>query len=246
MITIFATCKPFVGDDDWRQRNAIKSWLKITSSIILFGDDQGTKQAAREFDCLYVPDVKCNEHDRPYVNDMFKRAQDIGHGVHFCYVNADNMVKGLAEAFEHVGKKFPHFLFVGKRWDWIYPVEVEGINEDWWGRHRKGSLHNEWALEYFGFSKGLLRNLPEFLVGWPGWDNWVVLNTLRAEVPVVDVTKVVTCVHQKHERSWQNDRENPQHEWNLALAADLLVPKARGSVEAATWILEEDGEIHPR
>lgn len=244
MITVFSTCKPFVGDDDWRQRNAIRSWREFTESVILFGKE--SKYTARDLGCIYVPDVKCNEHGRPHINDMFKQAQDIGHGPHFCYLNADNIVRGLDEAFKYVGEKFHHFLMIGKRWDWIRPSEVEEFNEGWWSQHRKGRQHNEWALEYFGFAKGPFRNLPPFFAGWPGWDNWTVLHTLRLNIPVIDVTKVVTCLHQEHPGRWRGRPDDPQYQWNLDLGADLLVPGAEGSVKAATWIMGEDRKIRPK
>lgn len=44
MLTIFSTCKPFLGHSAVIQRNALKSWtlLHPDIEIILFGDDEGT------------------------------------------------------------------------------------------------------------------------------------------------------------------------------------------------------------
>lgn len=243
MITVFSTCKPFVGEDEWRQKNAIRSWLKFTQSIILFGKE--SKHAAKDLGCMYVPDVE-TKHGKPLISDMFRQAQDIGHGNRFCYLNADNIVTGLDDAFCYVGQKFHHFLLVGKRWDWIRPSEVETFDREWWLSHRKGHLHNEWALEYFGFAGGPLRNLPPFLVGLPGWDNWLVLHALRLKIPVIDATMIVSCIHQEHQSAWRGYKDTPPAKWNLDLAADLLVVGARGSVDAATWVIDPDGRVRPR
>jgi len=59
MLTIFATPKAFRGHIDVIQRNAIKSWtlLSINPEIILFGDDEGTPEVAREFGLQHIPAV---------------------------------------------------------------------------------------------------------------------------------------------------------------------------------------------
>lgn len=248
MITTFTTCKPFVEDHtSSRQMRALKSWLLFTTSIVLFGKDAGVKRVAADNGCKYVPDVECNEHGRPFINSMFKQAQDLWPGPHFLYVNSDNMLAGTPEAFGRVSKKFSHFMMIGKRFDWLprrgNTEALEEVVEGWEKRELRGRMHNEWALEYFGFSRGLFRNLPPFLPGWPGWDNWLVLHSLKLDVPVVDVTEVVTCVHQQHTSSWRGDIENPQCKWNSDLASDLVVPGAHGGVEAAPWILRGDGKI---
>ena len=51
MITIFTIPKPFKGHINTIQRNAIQSWmqLKPECEIILFGDDYGVSDIAKEF-----------------------------------------------------------------------------------------------------------------------------------------------------------------------------------------------------
>jgi hypothetical protein len=43
-LVIFTTCKPFIGDDSWRQEQAIKSWTLLTNievKIIIIGESEG-------------------------------------------------------------------------------------------------------------------------------------------------------------------------------------------------------------
>lgn len=248
MITMFTTCKPFTEDHvSDRQRRAIESWCLFTSSIILFGGDEGVKHVADRYGCKYVPDVECNEQGRPFISSMFKEAQKRWPGPHFCFANSDNMLAGLPEAFERVSRKFPSFLMVGKRFDWMprkgNTSDLEEVVDGWQDKALRGRMHNEWAIEYFGFTRGMFRNLPRFHPGWPGWDNWTILHCLKLDVPIIDVTEVVRCVHQQHRSSWRSDLDNPHYKWNMDLASDLVVPGAHGGVEAAPWILRKDGRI---
>ena len=62
MLTIFAVPKAFVGQIDVIQRNAIASWLRLMPGlqVLLFGNERGTKEAARELDVDHLPSIRCN------------------------------------------------------------------------------------------------------------------------------------------------------------------------------------------
>ena len=73
------------------QRNAVTSWTRISPrpEIILFGDETGTAEIAREFVVRHVPDVKRNDKGTPYLSDLFEKAQSLASHPSLCYVNAD-------------------------------------------------------------------------------------------------------------------------------------------------------------
>ena len=60
MITIFTTAKPFTGHSGVIQRNALKSWkeLHADAEVILFGDEEGAAEAARDAGARYVAGVE--------------------------------------------------------------------------------------------------------------------------------------------------------------------------------------------
>jgi len=60
MITFFTTAKPFTGHDGVIQRNALKSWTLATpdAEVILFGDEEGAAETARELGIKHVPEVR--------------------------------------------------------------------------------------------------------------------------------------------------------------------------------------------
>ena len=55
------------------------------------------------------------------------------------------------------------------------------------------------ALDYFVFSRGLYREIPDFAVGRANWDNWMVFGARSAGADVVDLTPSVVAVHQRHD-----------------------------------------------
>ena len=68
MLTLFAIPKQFHGYSGVIQRNAVKSWtlLRPPPEIILFGDEDGTAEAVKEFGIRHIPKVARNEYGTPY------------------------------------------------------------------------------------------------------------------------------------------------------------------------------------
>jgi hypothetical protein len=77
----------------------------------------------------------------------------------------------------------------------VSPVELPALA----ARARSaGDRRGAAALDYFVFPSGLFGEIPPFLVGRAGFDNWLVWRA-RQVARVVDVSAVVTAVHQAHE-----------------------------------------------
>src|SRR5579864_9113444 len=91
MITFFTTAKAFGGHSGVIQRNALQSWklLDPNVEIILFGDDDGAGEAARELGIRHEPEVARNPIGLPYINYMFDRAEEIASHDVLCYINCD-------------------------------------------------------------------------------------------------------------------------------------------------------------
>ena len=57
-------------------------------------------------------------------------------------------------------------------------------------------------------SEGLYyKKIPEFVIGRPGWDNWLLWYPLSERVPVVDASDAVVAVHQNHDYAYHPDGE---------------------------------------
>ena len=98
------------------------------------------------------------------------------------------------------------------------------------------------ASDYFVFPKGAIGHVPPFAVGRPRWDNWMIFNARRLGLPVYDATRVVTAIHQNHERShWPRgaDGSFPEEDANQA----LLGWRNLYGMEAATHRLTMQGPI---
>lgn len=205
MLTIFTTPKAFRGHTGIIQHNAIESWRRLSRKceVILFGEDEGTSEAAARHGARHIPQVECNEHGTPLISAMFTAAQEIAANPLVCYVNADIML--LSDFLPALrGITQPEFLVIGQRWDIDIEEEIDFDNpyHEQQLRQRlkeKGKLHPPSGIDYFAFPRGQYKKIPPFAVGRPGWDNWMIYHTRTLTIPVIDATRAVTALHQNHD-----------------------------------------------
>lgn len=207
MMTLFSLPKPFRGHIDIIQRNAIRSWLCLQPAceILLFGDDNGVADAAKEFGLRHIPNIARNEHGTPLVNDLFAQAQRLATHDLLCYINADIIVmRDFLNGIERVASAFPRqFLMVGQRWDLDIKTPL-AFEADWEERlrdltRRDGRLHGMTGMDFFAFRQGLWATIPPFGIGRTSWDNWLIYGARKRGAAVIDATPSFMIVHQQHD-----------------------------------------------
>jgi hypothetical protein len=216
MITFFTTPKPFLGHIGTIQCNAIESWKRVhpQAEVILFGDDQGAAEAARSLRIQHVPDVKRNEHGTKFLSPIFDGAQDLATHNCLCYINCDIvLLSDFRVALERVLALDGTFLMAGQRWDTDITAPIDFSASDWEAKVRRQAHEAnhqrppQW-IDYFAFSRGLYyKNTPPFVIGRPGWDNWLVWHARHSGARVVDATSMVQVIHQNHDYSYHPEGE---------------------------------------
>ena len=210
MLTIFSTPKPFEGHINIIQRNAIQSWLLLSSEIevILIGDDPGTAEAAREFSIRHVKQVERNGGGAKYLSSVFNQAQKLARHEIVAYVNCDIiLMSDFLIAARQVSLWGRKFLMVGRRWEIDMSEPWEFLSSDWEDRLRnhvlaRGKRRTQHAIDYFVFPRGMYREIPPLVIGRFWWDHWLIWQARSTPVPVVDVTPKVLAVHQNHDYAY--------------------------------------------
>jgi hypothetical protein len=253
MLSIFSVPKPFIGHTRIIQRNAIRSWslLDPGCEIILCGNEPGTEEVAAEIKAKWIREVTCNEYGTPLLNSVFHEAQQIANFRLMCYVNADIiLLNDFMEAVKRI--RLREFVAVGERWDIDLWSEWAFDRPDWEEQLRvdvikHGALNHTLGSDYFVFPReSPVGKLPEFVVGRQGWDNWFIFRSRSLGIPVVDITRAVTVVHQNHDYDHvPNQRgkqwEGPEGDCNTKLAGDAYYYLFRPS--DATHIITSRGIV---
>jgi len=252
MITMFSTPKPFLGLIDAIQRNAIKSWqlLHPGIEILLIGDDQGAAEVCKELGIQHVKDVRRNRNGTKYLASIYDRAQEVARHDLLCHVNCDIvLMSDFRSAVERMSKLHGRFLLSGRRWDvdirepWDFqrPDWEERLHQFAWQTNRQRPA--QW-IDYFVFRRGLFyKKIPEFVIGRPGWDNWLLWYARASGALVVDASSVVCAVHQNHDYSYHPEGEKGVWEGEEAQQNYRLLEghKKFCTFENATHVLVENG-----
>jgi hypothetical protein len=255
MLTFFATPKPFQGHIDVIQRNALRSWQLIhpDAEILLFGNDQGAAEVCRELGIRHVPEVRRNQHGTKYLASIYEQAQQLAQHELLCHVNCDILLlDDFRLALEKIAAQFQRFLMAGQRWDVDIREPIDFQSENWSAKVRTLALQTDrqrpphW-IDYFAFRKGLYaRQIPPFVVGRPGWDNWLLWYARSSGAELIDASSVVRAVHQNHDYGYHPDGEKGVWEGEEAQENYKLLDRNRKfhTLENATQLLKTDG-LHP-
>jgi hypothetical protein len=206
MLTIFAMPKPFEGHIATIQRNAITSWtlLNPRPEIILFGEENGVSEIARELGLRHIPKVNRNEYGTPLLNDLFDSAQNLAVNSIVCYVNADIvLLSDFSAAVKQIVSWRPRFLMIGRRWDVDITEPLNFTQAGWELSLRSLVLQRavqrtpDW-IDYFVFPRSFYKGLAPFAIGRLWWDNWLVWKAFSLGAAVVDASSDILAVHQNH------------------------------------------------
>ena len=241
ILTVFSIPKAFRGHVSITQRNAIASWTKLEPrpEILLLGSDEGTAQVARELGVRHIPEVGCNEHGTPLVREIFHRAERRSPAGVMCYVNADIVLTSdFVWAVARVRKKLNKFLIISKRIN-LNITEPLRFGAHWesglkkLGRE-KGTPGDHTSIDVFVFPKGTYPDMPDFGIGRPWFDQWLIKMARSRNIPVVDVSEAAPIFHQNHDYS--HVVGGADRVWRSKEAEDCL--RMYGGVEHAFTFLD--------
>lgn len=210
MLTLFTTAKSFVGDAGLRQKNAIASWRCLDSQIqiLLFGEGEGYADVVDAYGLEWVRGVQTSESGCPRIDSMFRLAGQLARFPVRAYLNCDIiLMDDVLDAIECI--PFERYLMVSQRRN----LAVHGALSEspgWMDSLRNelaagGVLDDPSAIDMFLYRGEIWSDLPPLVVGRGGYDNLLVFSCRRNRIPVVDVTDVVTLIHQKHDYSHLKD-----------------------------------------
>ena len=230
MLTLFSIPKPFTGPAATAQQNSLASWQALGDEveIILVGDDAGVAETASAAGVSHIAEVALGDTGAPRLDDAFARVDAVARYPLRCFTNADVVfLDDLLPVLRRLTAWRDSCLAVGRTCDVALPPDVvarAGWQDDVRRRAaRSGVMRGAGAIDWFVFSRELYADLPPFVVGRAGFDNWMIWHARSQELPVVDVTADVLSIHQSHDYGHLRDGKQEAY----------LGPEARRNVELA-------------
>ena len=265
MLTLFTSPRSFAEPPfGLIQRNAIRSWLALNPppQILVFGNDEGVAELASEFSLLHVQEVECDERGAPMRSAMCELARHLARHELLCSINADIiLLDGFGQAVERLREGSSDsrlqngFVAAGRRCNLDLEAEIDFADPGWRVRlgeraRREGELFIASAMDYFIYPKRVSPSARlSFPGAAPGWDPWFLYQFQRRGLPIIDLTPVVSVVHQNHETSAELAAKRCR--WARDAAAMARLRQAGGFSSMATlreadWVLTTAGLEKPR
>jgi hypothetical protein len=249
MITILTTPKPSIGNMHRDFVNAMRNWTRLCPrpEILVFGGDKKLVEAEGG---RYIATYPSNKHGLPFLDGIYQIAQEEAKYDTFMLVSDHLMfMPGLMAAVQRCEATFSKFLAVGQRHDVDIAELIDYTDPHWPSALQEyitaGRLHGPSAKDYMIFSRDFPIHIPPFLVGRPWYDSWFVVATLKANIPVVDLSCTVIAAHPNHNYAQipgnpQFNHGNPGEEYNRRLATGVT---GLGLVTSSQWIDTPNGII---
>lgn len=218
------------GTTAGQQVNSLRSWRKAVPDceIFVFGKTEGADDLIAEVDARYLHNIACNEYGTPLISAMFSEAQRQARHPAVCYINGDIILfPDFLAAIQRLSV-WKDFCAVGQRWDLDWEQAIDFEDKNWNDAllsavAARGSQHGPLGMDIFAFRRGAIEQLPQFSIGRPAWDNYLIKDLLKRSIPIVDITRAAKIIHQNHGyghvvRRMGGSWEGPEAERNRALA----------------------------
>src|SRR5688572_18602195 len=160
LITFFSAPKPFTNPHiAMIQLNAIKSWTLLPDvEVILFGNESGITEIAKEFGVKHLPNVKVNESGTPLISSMFELARQNSNSDLLCIINTDMiLMNDFVEVTKQAMKLKDKFVLLSQRWDYEIESAIDFV-EGWESKlgesvRKQNQLHRPAGSDFFLFPK---------------------------------------------------------------------------------------------
>ena len=229
LITLFSAPKPFTNPHiAMIQRNAIKSWTLLPDvEVILLGEEIGLAEVAKELGVKHLPAVARNKSGTPLISSMFQLARENSNSDLLCIINADMvLMPDFVEAARRSRMLRDKYVLLSQRWDYDITKPIN-FAAGWESQlveavRKQNQLHRPAGSDFFLFPKACYADIPNFIIGRAGWDNWMIYKARAEKWAVIDCTPSVMIVHQNHDYSHlpggKPHYEHPDTNENIRLA----------------------------
>ena len=116
------------------------------------------------------------------INRIIKLAKQTDCKIHFVHVSTKEGIEAIKNNKSIVDiscEATPHHMI----------LNTEKINSE---------KHACSGIDYFVYKRNQWKKLPDFIIGRPGFDNWLIWKARRRFLPVIDGTESIQVVHQNH------------------------------------------------
>lgn len=205
MFTIFTFPRPFKEPFLTPQINAINSWKKIHPDVEIFliNDEENSSKIFAKSNDIKCIDGKFSKYGSPLLKYALTEIKKQAKHNDILFLNTDIIyIDGFVTSIKAIRSHYNQYFVVGRRMDIDLNQKIDFSVENYKSvlidLYNKGKLHNLSGLDFWLFSKNLFDDIPNFRIGKPGYDSWLLANAYKNSIPTIDASQTIRILHQNH------------------------------------------------
>jgi hypothetical protein len=209
-IAILSSPRPFIGEFNRIQTNAIKSWMSLDSNIDIFliDDEQSTCSSlltASYYSAIsIIHPLASSPWGTPLIDGPINQLLSSKKYSHVCFVNTDIILDNrFVDLISFLTRcSFTNYICMGQRHNIDVPFTLDYISAtdrpmpNPWILPR--SLHPPTGMDYWIMPCSSSLVFPPFISGRPGMDSWLAWYHVSNHLPLIDATNFLQVLHQNH------------------------------------------------
>lgn len=246
ILTIFTSWSKS-NETDLLRNNTVRNWSLFSPYLypILFTNDTGLRRDVEAMGWDSLPIIHAGK-GVPVLKHMYLDAMKKIESPLYAFVNGDilftlSLLESLVSVLQSDLYQNETVLVVGRRTNVLNVTrETASSFQDLANVSVKnGSLFTHWGLDYFITSKTFpWRDMPDVVIGRVGYDNFLVVESNKRKIAVIDATRTLLAVHQTTKKGGNfESRKKLNRDYNINLIAKIYkkINYAMGTSSAAKY-----------
>ena len=259
IFTTFTSPSPTEHPSDANSMSALHSLVPYNNTLgmmgrlepkfcsLVFADEKSELELSVKTNNRILPIPKKNVFGMPLLNRMFLQVIADQSAFFYCYTNADmlfpkldliknlEILRGLIEK-DLISKKV---LVIGRRTNVEYNTKAMAYTDrEIHDMARKGKMNQSDAQDYLFVTRNSFdwHLVPDFVVGRPAYDNWLVDFAYHRNFSIIDLTQTLIAIHQTGPdgtKASHSSARGLDRKWNYSLARGKV---DHGSIDFAQYI----------
>ncbi|GAB1609652.1 uncharacterized protein LOC115217102 [Argonauta hians] len=230
LLTLFTTWDHHDSKKEIHE-NTVRNWLALGPSVkvIVFSTNPETREFCEKIGCNYQSISVQGVTGVPLLKTMYIEAQKTFDSLFYAFANADILFEGnLIKTLESVMMTFNNtekaILIIGQRTNVMNVTKEEAVSIESVTKIAldRGTIFRTDAEDYFITTKLFpWIAFPNFIVGSPAYDNWLVAYAIHNNILTVDATNSIIAVHQTTRSGNYDGHHKRFTDYNLKLIKKL-------------------------
>ncbi|OWF41188.1 uncharacterized protein LOC110462820 [Mizuhopecten yessoensis] len=245
IMTLFTSVDPDPKHNEVTERT-LKNWGYFLPSInlVMFTNDTRIAKQSRDHGWSVLPVVKVGVEGLPVLKAMFQQVIQNFSTHYYGYANGDillteTLLESLSTARKHFNRD-ENVMLTGRRINVPHLTNKELVSYQYMEKVAKerGKLFVISSEDYFITTKHFAwQNIPDFVIGRPAYDNWLVAHARCNNIKVIDTTNTILAIHQTTDKGDKTGHAHSNANYNDELLVSIQAPRnyVKGFITCPEW-----------